>query len=242
MLSACGGPDHSPVTAPGAALLQLSVVVSVTNVRFGTAVPSDFTVTVNAPTPVSVPITDGDSVVVAIPAGSTYSVGVAGPDGYDATRSAACTGTSAPGARDCAVALKEAAVGCDDALWVCVYGRDRLKVLDPCQAASGIVADVGLEADGDLVLELVPDAPYVGLLRPGNRSDPGAHNHLIVEVPCQGSTAEAEPQRMCSQFKGSKIRPPEVGTHIVAAARWVEDRNHSSWGELHGARLLQLPR
>ncbi len=242
VFSACGGSNHAAPTAPSPPSLQLSVAVAVTNTKFGTAVASDFMLSVTGlPAPVSMAAADDGPVTIAIPTGNSYSVTATGPDGYDATRSAGCSGTSAAGARDCTIALKESPVQCDDSLWATVYMRDRLKVLDPCQAASGVVADVGLEPDGDLVIELVPDAPYAGLLRPGNRTDPSAHNHLIVEVPCQSSTSEAEPQRMCAQFRGTRVRPPVVGAHIVAAAHWVEDRNHSSWGELHGARLLTLP-
>jgi hypothetical protein len=131
---------------------------------------------------------------------------------------------------------------CDDALWTPVYLRDRLRVLDACQAVSGVVADVGLEPDGDLVMELIPDPQYAAILRPGNRSNPDAHGHLIVEVPCQGPTTEAAPRVACASFSGARIAVPTMGSHIVAAAHWVEDLNHAAWGELHGARILALPR
>jgi hypothetical protein len=131
---------------------------------------------------------------------------------------------------------------CDDALWTPVYLRDRLRVLDACQAVSGVVADVGLEPDGDLVMELIPDPPYAAILRLGNRNNPEAHGHLIVEVPCQGPTTEPAPRVACASFSGARIPVPTMGSHIVAAAHWVEDLNHAAWGELHGARILALPR
>ena len=47
----------------------------------------------------------------------------------------------------------------------------------------------------------------------------------------------------CNGFKGTRISPPlAAGERIVAAAHWVEDRNHGSQRELHGARIRRLPR
>src|SRR5262249_2576930 len=139
------------------------------------------------------------------------------------------------------IELREGPVTCDETLWSHVYLRDRLKLLSMCQAASGTVASVGIERDGDLVMELAPDPQYASLLRPGN-SAPQAHNHLIAEVPCQAATNDNAPRSACAQFTAPRIEPPRVGAHIVAAAPWVEDQNHSSWGELHGARIITLPR
>ena len=241
---ACGGDAAQHPAAPTVQGLLLSVALTVTNVKFGTAIPADFIVTVNGPTP---PLSfvgagDGELISVMINPGVTYGVAMAGPAGYDINRSAECSGVSAVGQKVCKVTLQETPLTCDDALWSRVYLSDRLRVLNGCQAASGTVADVGLERDGDLVMELIPDAPYANLMRPGNFTDPDAHQHLIVEVPCQGPTGEAAPSAACAQFTGAKIAPPPLGSHIAAAAHWVEDRNHSSWGELHGARIVMLPR
>jgi hypothetical protein len=241
---ACGGDAAQHPTAPSAQGLLLTVALTVSNARFGTAVVSDFVVTVSGPsTPLSFTAgVDADAVSVMLNPGITYTVSVAGPAGYDVTRSPECSGVSAIGQKTCKVSLQESPLTCDDALWSRVYLRDRLRVLNNCAAASGIVADVGLERDGDLVMELIPDPLYTNLLRPGNLSDPNAHQHLIVEVPCQGPTPDAAPSAACAQFTGAKVAPPPLGSHIAAAAHWVEDRNHSSWGELHGARIVMLPR
>lgn len=234
--------DHTAPSAPSAASLNLSVALTVNNVKFGTATRGDFVITVSQPAN-QMTATEGDDgpVVIAVPAGAPYTVSVSGPAGYATTASADCAGTAAVGRKTCTIDLKEAPVTCDDTLWNRIYLRDRLHVLNPCQMASGVVVDRGIEPDGDLVMELIPDPPYTSLLRPGNNS-PDAHGHLVVEVPCQGTTTEDSPRAACAQFTGTKVEVPSLGTHIVAAAPWVEDLNHSAWGELHGARLIILPR
>ena len=223
-------------------MLQFGITLS--NAKFGTAILDDFTVVVSGPSP-SPSFSAGDpseSTAVMVAAGVTYAVTVAGPAGYDIARSPECSGVSAPGRKTCVITIKEAPVTCDDNLWSPVYLRDRLRVMSTCEAASGFVRDVGLEPDGDLVLELQLDPPYTGLMRPGNFSDPSAHNHLVVEVPCQTPPTEPVPSAACAQFTGQRIAMPPMGSHLVAAAHWVEDRNHSFWGELHGARIIMLPR
>ena len=222
---------------------NLSVTVAVKNTTFGTAAPRDFVVAVTGgPAPIAVPAADDGPTLVSLPPGVTYSATVSGPSGYAVAHGAECSGTADTIRRSCQITLAEQSVLCDDALWAPVYQRDRLRVLDACRAVSGIVADVGIESDGDLVMELIPDPQFVAILRPGNESNPDAHGHLIVEVPCQGPTSEPAPRAACSTFAGAKIPVPPVGAHLAAAAHWVEDLNHSAWGELHGARILMLPR
>lgn len=236
----CGG--HTAPTQPSPTSLSLAISLTVSNVKFGTAVPADFAVTVAGPsTNMTVAAGDEGPLMVAVNAGATYAVSITGPQGYATTTSSDCAGTAVPGHKSCSIELKEAPVACDETLWNRVYLRDRLRLLSQCQVASGIVVDRGIEDDGDLVMELIPDAPYASLLRAGNGT-PDAHGHLVVEVPCQGSTTEAPPRAACAQFTGTKVALPNLGAHIVAAAPWVEDLNHSAWGELHGARIILLPR
>jgi len=236
----CGG--QSSPSAPTVSTLSLTVALTVSNVKFGTAVPSDFTITVTQPAR-QLTATPGDDgpVILAVAAGAAYNVSFSGPAGYTTTASADCSGTATAGRKSCTIDLKEAALTCDDTLWNRIYLRDRLRLLSQCQMASGTVADLGLEPDGDLVMEVALDPAYKSLMRPGN-SSPDAHGHLIVEIPCQTSPTEDVPRAACAQFTGTKVDVPKLGAHIAFAAPWVEDLNHSSWGELHGARLVLLPR
>jgi hypothetical protein len=238
----CGRPSTATSPSPGPTP-NLAVSVAVKNSKFGTATPSDFMIAVaGGPAPTSFSAPDEGTVLVSLPAGVAYTTNVSGPSGYAVAPGVECSGTIDASRRSCQITLTEQPMVCDDALWTPVYLRDRLRVLDACQAISGIVADVGLETDGDLVMELIPDPQYISILRPGNRSNPDAHGHLIVEVPCQGPTTEAAPRVACASFTGTRIPVPTMGSHIVAAAHWVEDLNHAAWGELHGARVLALPR
>jgi hypothetical protein len=238
----CGRSDTAPTPRVTVAP-NLSITVGVKNTTFGTAAPRDFVVAiVGGPAPIALPASDEGPALVSLPPGVTYSATVSGPSGYSAAHGAECSGTIDTNGRSCQITLTEQAVVCDDALWAPVYLRDRLRVLDTCRAVSGVVADVGIESDGDLVMELIPDPQFVAILRPGNKNNPDAHGHLIVEVPCQGPTIEPAPRAACATFSGAKFSVPAVGAHIVAAAHWVEDLNHAAWGELHGARILALPR
>jgi len=93
--------------------------------------------------------------------------------------------------------------------------------------------------DGDLVVYVAPDPKYARLLRPGNVN---AKGWLVVEVPCQAPIFQLDAKGTCDAFTGSKVRVPAAGEHLVAAGPWVEDYNHHRWGELHGARIVKLPR
>src|SRR5262249_41368801 len=107
----CGGSQGSAVVAPTRPAMQLSITVSVANLKVGSAAPSDFVVSITTQsTPMALMATDGGPVIAALAAGMNYAVGVTGPAGYDVTLSGACSGTSAVGTRDCTVALKESAI------------------------------------------------------------------------------------------------------------------------------------
>ena len=238
----CGRSNTAPTPRVTVAP-NLSITVGVKNTTYGTAAPRDFVVAIaGGPAPIALPASDEGPALVSLPPGVTYNATVSGPSGYSAAHGAECSGTIDTNRRSCQITLTEQSVVCDDALWAPVYLRDRLRVLDACKAVSGVVADAGIESDGDLVMELIPDPQFIAILRPGNKSNPDAHGRLIVEVPCQGPTTEPAPRAGCATFIGAKIPVPAVGAHIVAAAHWVEDLNHAAWGELHGARILVLPR
>src|SRR5262249_47869064 len=95
------------------------------------------------------------------------------------------------------------------------------------------------EHDGDLDLHMTLDGSFVGLLRPGNHD---ISDTLVVEVPCQGPIDQLNALHTCDQYPGPRVAVPPVGTHIVAAAHHVQDRNHGMWAELHGANIRVLPR
>jgi hypothetical protein len=247
-VSSCSNPSQTaavqPTTPPTTTATVASVVVAVTvsNTHFGTAVPADFKLSVHAGgREVGVVNGDPDGVSVTVDRGAAYAVSVAtGPGGYTNTQTSACSGTADPSQQPrCVVTLQDVVMSCDDTFWNPVYLKTRLKVLSACEIATGIVQGFDLEPDGDLLILIKPDASSTRLLRPGNSY---RDNNLVLEVPCQCPVTQASATGACGGYKVPTVTAPEIGTHIIAAAHWVEDTNHYSWGELHGARITVLPR
>jgi hypothetical protein len=246
-LAACSGsssPNNPSNVAAAATPIpqKLSVSVKVSNTHFGNAIPSDFKVTVaNDGTAAATSTVDGSeaAIDVSVPRGSNYSVAVAALDGYTTALSAGCSGAATSDAATCQVTASDVDVACDKALWDPVYTKDRLRMLGACEVATGVVVGTEVERDGDLEIWLTPDAKYSKLMRPGNQN---SRNALVVEIPCQAPIVQLDAMGTCDKYTGPKMRVPLVGEHIVVAAPWVEDKTHHNWGELHGARIIKLPR
>jgi hypothetical protein len=237
---ACGSGSTSPVAGTSPQAVSLMVQVKVTNTHFGTAVPSDFSVAVSydGGSPVPVEGTDGGT-ALALPLSRSYSTTVTGPDGYDSRLSGSCAGVSKNALDTCVVTLTDQPVTCDDALWSPIYHKERLRVLSACEAVVGTLEDTENARDGDLVLYVKPDAAYTRLLKAGNDK---AGGRLVVEVPCQGAVVQDDAKGTCDKYEGGLLRVPPIGARLVAAAHWVQDGNHYNWAELHGAKVLTLPR
>jgi hypothetical protein len=245
VLAACSSGPNQPSNVAAAtppAPQRLSVVVKVSNTHFGNAVPSDVKLAVAYDgTAAATTALEGaaSAVEVSIPRGTNYSVTAAALEGYTFALSAGCAGAATTEAATCDVTASDVDVTCDKALWDPVYTKDRLKVLGACEVATGIVEGTEIERDGDLEIWFTPDAKYGKLMRPGNQY---SRNWLVVEVPCQAPIVQLDAMGTCDKFTGPKMRVPLVGEHIVVAAPWVEDKTHHNWGELHGARVVRLPR
>ena len=96
-----------------------------------------------------------------------------------------------------------------------VYHPERLKVLDFCLEASGTVAKVLHEKDGDLHIRLTLDGQYGSLLSEGNNSK--QHGDLVVEHMARD---------------GGHLTEPKTGDHLDVVGAWVTDTEHS-WNEIH---------
>ena len=220
------------------------MALTVTNTQWNTASPADFFITVtggHAPGIVVSP--DEGTPQVFVDIGVPYNVKVTTtPEGYVETLSASCSGANPQAAITCQISEREAPFTCDPVLWDPVYRKDdRLKVLSACEVGVVTVTTANLERDGDADILGEPDAPFRRLLGPGN--DKEANGKLVIEIPCQGPISQADAMGTCDGFKGARINPPlRVGERIAAAAHWVEDKNHSSQRELHGARVRRLSR
>jgi hypothetical protein len=234
-------PSNVAAAAPPAPQ-TLAITVKVTNTHFGNAVPSDFKLAVSYDgTAAATTTLDGSAsaLEVSVPRGSNYAVSVGALDGYTTTLSAGCSGAATSDAATCAVTASDVDMTCDKTLWDPVYTKDRLKVLGACEVATGVVVGTEIERDGDLEIWLTPDAKYSRLLRTGNQN---SRNALVVEIPCQAPIVQLDAMGTCDKYTGPKMRVPLPNEHLVVAAPWVEDKTHYNWGELHGARIVKLPR
>ena len=242
---ACGSNGTRTLPSPTSAKPQtsLSVNLTVTNSQWNTALPEDFIISITGGGfPLGVALTGalGDQ-RVAIEAGAPYNITVVGPEGYVETLSSGCTGTDPQSPVSCSITEKEAPFGCDPVLWDRVYRQDRLRVLTACETAVVTIASARLERDGDADILADPEPAFRRLLGPGNDSDAGGK--LVVEIPCQGPVTQGDAMGTCNNFKGTRLSPPLApGERVVAAAHWVEDKNHGMQRELHGARIRRLPR
>jgi len=110
-----------------------------------------------------------------------------------------------------------------------VYTPDRLKVLDPCKHAEGVVVDVAAEEDGDYHIWFRPDPAYAYLM---NREDhfQGRPAMLAEIVPdCTGEPADEVQAAKCPK---TDIAIPKLGDHVGINGPWVFDSNHG-WNEIH---------
>ena len=112
-----------------------------------------------------------------------------------------------------------------------VYRPARLRPIRPCLRVAGTVVASSTEADGDVHLDVRLDAPYQGLLNPGNLQEGG---NLIVEPVCRFLPLQAEAIRVCASDPDPyEDALPGVGDHVWLEGRYVLDLQHHAWAELH---------
>lgn len=110
-----------------------------------------------------------------------------------------------------------------------VYSPDRLKVIDPCKHAEGVIVDVAAEEDGDYHLWFKPDPAYLYLMNPENHFQ--ARPAMLAEITpdCEGNPADSSAAAKCPK---SHLPIPNFGDHIAINGPWVFDSNHG-WNEIH---------
>lgn len=101
-----------------------------------------------------------------------------------------------------------------------VYHPYRLIVQNPWTTMSGTVSVVRKEADGDWHIDVMPDAPYQGMVNDKNDSAQGGA--LVVEV--------------IPNDQGN-VQRPSAGDHIQVWGPFVNDKVHG-WNEVHPVRDL----
>jgi len=110
-----------------------------------------------------------------------------------------------------------------------VYTPDRLKVLDPCKHAEGVLVDVAAEDDGDYHLWFTPDAAYTYLMNPEDHFQ-GRPSMLAEITPdCPGNPPDNVAAAKCPR---THLPIPKIGDHVAINGPWVLDTNHG-WNEIH---------
>jgi hypothetical protein len=105
-----------------------------------------------------------------------------------------------------------------------------LTVLSDCIHVSGIVEEIRNETDGDLHILLKLDAAYTSLLTPANSKELG---DLVVEPVCVKTPTQADAISPCSQDSNPLTVLPAVGDHVWMEGRYVLDKDHDGWAEIH---------
>lgn len=126
---------------------------------------------------------------------------------------------------------------CDQSLWRYVYKPQRLQVLQECATVSGVIAQRRKEKDGDWHIQLKIDPRYdpaVFLNAANVRAQSG---NLVVEIICQGRTAQASAADGCAAYKAAGkpvFDVPAVGARIVVTGALVLDKqSRHGWKEIH---------
>jgi hypothetical protein len=121
-----------------------------------------------------------------------------------------------------------------------VYNPDRLKVLDPCKHAAGIVVDVAHEDDGDYHVWFKVDAGYEYLLNKNGENHFQARPAMLAEITpdCPLSTHPPD-AKSAAQCPKSRLPIPSIHDHIEIYGPWVFDADHR-WNEIHPVDSIQI--
>jgi len=117
-----------------------------------------------------------------------------------------------------------------------VHSPDRLKVLNPCAAFQGRVAQAPVKnPDGDVSFEVTPDPGYRRMLNAKNRSEGGLHIEIVRrdQPGCTpGRPVHAGDVPGLGTCSGRDVTTPALGAHVRIIGPWVLDRNNR-WFEMH---------
>ena len=112
-----------------------------------------------------------------------------------------------------------------------VWQPDRLKVLNPCQHAAGVVVQVIKEADGDHHVWFRVDPGFESLLNAENhfQGKPAMLAEITPDCPLDTNPPNANEAAQCPK---SDLEIPGPGDRIDIYGPWVLDLDHG-WNEIH---------
>jgi hypothetical protein len=121
-----------------------------------------------------------------------------------------------------------------------VHNPDRLKVLNPCRRATGVVVDVAHEDDGDYHVWFTVDPGYEDLINKNVENHFQARPAMLAEITpdCPLSTHPPD-AKSAAQCPRSDLPIPAIGNHIQIYGPWVFDADHG-WNEIHPVDSIQI--
>ena len=119
-----------------------------------------------------------------------------------------------------------------------VWQPDRLRVLDPCKQAAGVVVQVIHEVDGDHHIWFRPDAGYESLLNAENhfQGKPAMLAEITPDCPLNTNPKSGDEAARCP---ASRLEVPGPGDHIDVYGPWVLDLDHR-WNEIHPVESIVI--
>lgn len=125
------------------------------------------------------------------------------------------------------------ATDCDERLWGHTYfAEERLTTVAECVVVEGVVRETHMADDADLIIELQTDPRLV--------NDKNKHGWLKVEAVCQGTGTQDKHRTACRGYPGPRFAMPRVGSMVRVTGRYVSDRDHGGWMEIHPLSMLEV--
>jgi hypothetical protein len=100
--------------------------------------------------------------------------------------------------------------------------------LDWVRCCSGVISDLQIENDGDIHINLIPDAQCQSLLNGNSPRDTQGNQQLICEI------------QQWDRGGFPNICGLAVGVRVAVCGTWVVDPGHGSWSELHPITSLTI--
>lgn len=119
-----------------------------------------------------------------------------------------------------------------------VWQPDRLKVLNACQHATGVVVQVIKEPDGDHHIWFRADAAFESLLNAENHFEgkPAMLAEITPDCPLDTNPPNAGENARCP---ATTLEVPGPGDRIDIYGPWVTDLDHG-WNEIHPVESIVI--
>jgi hypothetical protein len=124
---------------------------------------------------------------------------------------------------------------CSEGWWKHVVSPSRLEVYEPCMTVRGTVLFVDHANDGDVILFIALDAPFLSLPHIDRVGRYGTGT-LELELICRDSWRIFQPA--CWGLR-NRLPIPAIGDHIEVDGTYVLDKHHG-WVEIHPVTRLTV--